>query len=91
MLGGSRTVVSADHDGLDNDNDGRIDELNEMKSKIDEVLAVAYPELGVHLWFNGNWRTSVFGKYLFTNLGDQKDDWLIGGQLTYYYRPGLSK
>lgn len=92
LAGVSRTLKSADQDGLDNDDDERIDELGETKSEFDEALLACYPEVGLHAWLNGQWRVSGFGRYLVTDRGRDQDDWLIGGQLTYFPpRPNFGK
>ncbi len=84
LAGVPRTVTIADQDGLDNDDDDAIDERGETKSEFDEVLFGGYPEVGLHAWLNGQWRVSGFGRYLVTDRGRNEDDWLIGGQLTYF-------
>lgn len=87
FVGASRTVVDT-ADGSDNDDDGFVDEPGEVYSQIDEFLVAIYPELGAHLWINGNWRASVSGRYFCTSLSDAHDDWMLGGQLTYFPRRG---
>ena len=82
-IGASRTVRSSP-DGLDNDDDGRIDEPGESYSEIDDFLIAVYPEVGVHAWLNGRWRATVSARYFETNLSRQYDDWMLGGQLTYF-------
>ena len=86
LLGASSKDELADQDGLDNDNDKRIDEKGETESDIDRVLVAIYPETGVHFWFNGSWRATAFGRFMVTSLGRDNDDWLMGGQLTYFPR-----
>ena len=76
----------ADMDGLDNDDDGWIDELGEDEWDIDNWLVAVYPEIGVHVWLNGRWRLTAYGRYLVTTEGRVHDDWLIGGQLTVFRR-----
>jgi hypothetical protein len=87
MFGVSKTEIPADKDGADNDDDDLYDEPGETKSGIDDVLAVVYPELGVHAWLNSHWRLTGYGRYMLDYPGDETDGWLIGGQLTYLYRP----
>jgi len=76
----------ADMDGLDNDDDGFIDEHNEKDWDLDNFLAAVYPEVGAHLWLNGRWRLTAYGRYLVTTEGRGHDDWLLGGQLTVFRR-----
>jgi hypothetical protein len=90
--GASNTVKLADDDGQDNDDDDLIDERGETTSDIDKAFIGAYPEVGMHAWLNGKWRLSGYGRYLLTSLGRDQDDWLIGGQLTYFpQRPHFDK
>ena len=84
--GGSRGVELAHWDGVDNDGDGFIDEFGEEKSTVDNWLSVVYPELGAHLWIDGNWRLTTYGRYLVTSEGRKHDDWLMGLQLTCFGR-----
>jgi len=84
--GGSRGVELAHWDGLDNDDDGLIDEYGEKKSTIDGWLSTVYPEVGAHLWVDGNWRLTGYGRYLVTSEGRKQDDWLLGLQLTCFRR-----
>lgn len=76
----------ANMDGLDNDDDGFIDEFNEKEWDIDNWLVAVYPELGAHVWLNGSWRLTAYGRYLLTTEGRGHDDWLVGGQLTVFRR-----
>lgn len=82
LLGDSRTVSSAP-DGRDNDEDMFVDESGEVADGIDHFLTAVYPETGVQFWLTHHWRLSVDGCYMFTNLGDNHDDWMIGGQLKF--------
>jgi hypothetical protein len=83
FLGASRTVSNAP-DGTDNDDDGLIDEPGEEWSNVDKLLVAIYPEVGVHAWLNGCWRATVSGRYMNTSLNSSHDDWMLGGQLTYF-------
>ncbi len=84
--GFSRGVRLADEDGLDNDDDERIDEKGEKEGYIDGFLSAVYPEVGVHTWLNGNWRVTAYGRYLVTSRGRNYDDWLLGLQVTGFSR-----
>lgn len=84
--GYSRTVQNAMFDGIDNDNNGLIDELNEKQTGVDGWLSAVYPEVGAHFWLNGRRRVTVFGRYLVTTEGRAHDDWLVGGQVTVFNR-----
>lgn len=84
--GGSRGVELADWDGVDNDDDGLIDERGEEKSGVDDWLSAVYPEAGTHLWVNGNLRLTAYGRYFVTTEGREHDDWLVGLQLAAFSR-----
>lgn len=73
-------------DGLDNDDDGWIDEYGEKEWDFDNWLVAVYPEVGTHVWLNGSWRLTAYGRYLVTTEGRVHDDWLLGGQLTVFRR-----
>lgn len=49
-------------------------------------LAAIYPEVGVHLWLDGRFRLTTFGRYLVTSEGREFDDWLVGGQIAIFSR-----
>ena len=61
------------------------DETSGFISEEDDVdwdfLAGIYPEVGVHIWTNGRYRFSIYGRYLISTSGRRHDGWLIGGQL----------
>ena len=84
--GASRDVELADWDGRDNDGDGLVDERGEKESGIDDWLSAVYPEVGAHVWLNGSWRLTAYGRYFVTSEGRAHDDWLVGGQLTVFSR-----
>ncbi len=84
--GFSRGVELVDNDGLDNDDDWFIDERGEETSTIDHFSTAVYPEVGAHLWIDGNWRLTTYGRYLVTSQGRDSDDWLIGLQVTRFGR-----
>ncbi|MCU0708052.1 MAG: hypothetical protein MUF23_07155 [Pirellula sp.] len=83
FAGASRTVRDTP-DGIDNDDDDVIDEPDEKRSDVDDLLVAIYPELGVHAWINGQWRATVGARYFNTSLSSDYDDWMIGGQLTFF-------
>jgi len=76
----------AEMDGIDNDDDGLIDEFGEYEWDFDNWLVSIYPEVGAHVWLNGSWRLTAYARYLFTTEGRGHDDWLLGGQLTVFHR-----
>ena len=86
IAGVSRSVSPANDDHRDNDDDHFIDEGDEEESSLDGAFVGIYPEVGAHLWLNGNIRLTASGKYWITSLGRDNDDWLVGGQLTFFTR-----
>ena len=84
--GASRGEELAHWDGMDNDDDGLIDEFGEKKSTIDGWMSAIYPEVGAHVWIDGNFRLTTFGRYMVTSFGRDHDDWLLGLQLTCFSR-----
>lgn len=87
IAGISRGVEDASHDLKDNDDDLFVDESDETTSTVDSGFAAFYPEVGTHFWLNGNIRLSASGRYWLTSQGRGQDDWLVGGQLTFFTRP----
>ena len=55
--------MSATNDGVDNNNNGQVDEWGETDEVISDVLLSIYPEIGVHLWAGDHMRLTVSGKY----------------------------
>ncbi|MDB4614133.1 hypothetical protein OAH18_00445 [bacterium] len=84
--GFSKGTEAARGDGIDNDDDGFIDERNERKSTVDGWMTAVYPEVGLHAWLNGNVRLTTFGRYFVTTEGRAQDDWMIGGQIAVFSR-----
>ena len=84
--GASKTEELADNDGLDNDDDDWIDESGETDEGIDAWISSVYPEVGVHWWINGSWRLTASGRYFVTTEGRNHDDWLIGSQISVFFR-----
>lgn len=82
----SKGTESANGDGIDNDDDGAIDERSERRSTVDGWMTAVYPEVGLHLWANSKVRLTGFGRYFVTTEGRKQDDWLIGGQITVFTR-----
>ena len=82
----STTRVSANDDGIDNDDDGVSDEFGEEDTEFDGWLSTVYPEAGVHFWPTGQSRISAFSRYLVSSEGRAHDDWLFGLQLTAFSR-----
>lgn len=68
--GGWAGERSATSDGLDNDHDGSVDEVDEDDT--DMALAV-FPELGAHFWINHRTRLTTSVSYQVTNQGRDND------------------
>ena len=73
--------VDAHNDGLDNDDDDRIDEWGEQKSEIEDAMAAVYPEVGLHAWLTSQWRITGSARYYITTNGRQHDAWVFGVSL----------
>ncbi|GAB6094804.1 hypothetical protein JCM14469_10560 [Desulfatiferula olefinivorans] len=74
LFGGyTKKKESADNDGEDNDEDGRVDESGEEKDVIDDVIACIYPEAGVRIRLSPQCRLTVSGRYLVTTEGREND------------------
>lgn len=82
----SRRLELADGDSRDNDDDGFIDEPGEEDARFAGWLSAIYPEVGAHIWIDGEWRVTTFGRYLITSDGRASDEWLLGTQLTVFRR-----
>lgn len=82
----STTYADSTDDGLDNDDDGAIDEVGELDIEFDGWLSAVYPEVGVHFWATGHGRLTGFARYLITTDGRDTDDWLAGVQFTAFGR-----
>ena len=83
LIGASRGISTAP-DGVDNDEDDQIDEPGVESSNIDHFFLAVYPEVGGHFWLTERLRASVYSRYMFTNLSREHDDWMIGGQFTFF-------
>ena len=68
-------------DGVDNDNDGFVDELDE-ESDFAFVAAVA-PEVGVHFWLSSQWRLTGSADYRVTTDGRATDALFYGLTLAW--------
>lgn len=76
---GSGRRSGLDFDGIDNNDNGIIDESNERGK---DTLFAVYPEAGVHFWMNSRLRISAVGQYHFAPSGDQEDYGYVGLQLS---------
>lgn len=84
--GFSSRTVKAEHDHIDNNDNGFIDERGEKRTEYDGWLSMIYPEVGAHYWINGSWRVTGYGRYLVTTEGRRQDDWLLGIQFAGFAR-----
>lgn len=78
FAGASSTRSPAEHDNVDNDDDGAIDEDGETEFDFDGALAAVYPEAGLHFWWSPRVRLSGFGRYLVTTEGRRADSTYFG-------------
>lgn len=72
----SEERVHADNDGIDNDNDGVIDEAGETKNQVKDFIAGIYPEVGVHFWLSKNVGLNASSKYHITTEGRKFYYWI---------------
>lgn len=86
FLGGNTNKTLANTDGRDNDDDGSIDEFNELKND-PALMASVYPELGVHWWVTSDLRLTSSAQYHFTTDGRDSDFWFIGFSLSFLDGP----
>jgi hypothetical protein len=77
FAGYSEVTVSAQNDGIDNDNNGFIDEGGETKDVIKDTIASIYPETGLYYWIDDQTRLCLSGKYHVTTKGRDHDFWLF--------------
>ncbi|MEO1524951.1 MAG: hypothetical protein AAFX06_05915 [Planctomycetota bacterium] len=85
--GAASETVIADDDGIDNDDDGSIDERREKDRRLSGALAAFYPEVGTHFWWTPQLRLSGYGRYLMTTEGREHDDWLVGFGIAVFTNP----
>lgn len=84
FAGYAKESVSAERDGVDNDEDGFADEWGEEHERVSGAMAAAYPEIGVHLWWTPRVRLTGLGRYLFTTEGRDADDWWLGAGIAMF-------
>ncbi|MBU1172749.1 MAG: hypothetical protein KKD44_24590 [Proteobacteria bacterium] len=76
FAGYTKEEEPAEDDGLDNDDDGTIDESGEKKEIIENVIGTIYPEAGLHIWVSPSSRLTFSNKYNFTSEGRENDFWI---------------
>ncbi|TWU55325.1 hypothetical protein [Rubripirellula reticaptiva] len=86
FLGVSSTHENAEHDNIDNDDNGSVDEDGETEFRFDGALAAVYPECGVHFWWSPRIRLSGFGRYMITTEGRNADTWYFGATIAVLSR-----
>jgi hypothetical protein len=77
--------ITADDDGKDNDGDGEIDEQNEKKAVVDDIIFCFYPEAGLYLQFQNNSKIYLSSKYMISSEEETGNFFLftIGFSFTY--------
>ncbi|KAA5547327.1 hypothetical protein FYK55_00390 [Roseiconus nitratireducens] len=76
--GAAHETVDASGDGIDNDDDGWIDEYREEKERFSGAFAAIYPEVGAHFWWTPQIRLTSYGRYMIATEGRDADDWMLG-------------
>lgn len=70
--------VDADSDGVDNDEDGAIDEPNEKKWVTEDTMAAFCPEVGLMIYMDKNTQLVLSAKHYYTDKGRDSDFWVYG-------------
>jgi hypothetical protein len=86
FAGASSTRSPAEHDRMDNDDDGSVDEYGETETDFDGALAAIYPEIGLHFWWTPRVRFSGFGRYMITTEGRAADATYFGASVAIFSR-----
>lgn len=86
FAGASSTRSPAEHDNVDNDDDGAVDEDGETEFDFDGVLAAVYPEVGLHFWWTPRVRLSGFGRFMVTTEGRRADSSYFGATIAILSR-----
>ncbi|MGB7345074.1 MAG: hypothetical protein WBD20_12745 [Pirellulaceae bacterium] len=86
FAGASSTRSPAEHDDVDNDDDGSVDEDGETEFDFDGALAAVYPEAGLHFWWTPRVRFSGFGRYMITTEGRRADSTYFGASVAILSR-----
>lgn len=86
FAGASSTRSPAEHDNVDNDDDGAVDEDGETEFDFDGALAAVYPEVGLHFWWTPRVRLSGFGRYMVTTEGRRADSNYFGASIAILSR-----
>lgn len=76
FAGSSEQEVPAENDGIDNNNDGFIDERGETETVVKDVMAAFYPEAGVQIWFTRDIGLAFSAKYHMTTEGSEYRYWI---------------
>jgi len=84
FIGANRFSQRADGDGVDNDNNGFIDELGE-EDEVYKAFVAVYPEAGLHAWLNGTTRLTASGRYYVTEEGRDDDFWFLSVSMSWLF------
>jgi len=82
FLGINRFYENAENDGIDNDDNGFVDEPGEDEDGY-KAFAAVYPEVGIHAWLNGTTRLTLSSRYYVTEEGRADDFWYTGISLSW--------
>ena len=70
--------VDADSDGVDNDEDGTIDEPNETKWVTEDTMVATCPEVGLMVYLDKFSQLVLSAKHYYTDKGRDSDFWVYG-------------
>ncbi|MCP3923649.1 MAG: hypothetical protein GY714_13800 [Desulfobacterales bacterium] len=76
FCGAHEETESADKDGIDNDEDGVIDEYGETKSTGKDYLVGIYPEAGFMFTVSDHVQLVISAKYYVTGDEDEGERWI---------------
>ncbi|MCP3921219.1 MAG: hypothetical protein GY714_01405 [Desulfobacterales bacterium] len=66
----------AANDGIDNDEDGTVDEANETKWVTEDTMVATCPEAGLMIYMDKNSQFVISAKYYVTDKGRDSDFWV---------------
>lgn len=89
-LGYWTRTTPADNDGIDNDDDGFIDERTEKRKDLDGFLNAVYPEAGIRAWLTPSTRITAGARYYITSEGRDHDSWVYGISIGTLFGSGSS-
>jgi hypothetical protein len=75
-------LENAESDGIDNDDNGMVDEPHETRLTTDWFAAI-YPEIGLHIWATPRMRWTGSAAYYVSTEGRDHDFWYLGAYVSW--------